>query len=63
MRNDLSVMYYTTFVDMYCCETWQLIVADEAQLYQLEHRMIMMCRVKLIDRLPTDVLRDKGMFW
>ena len=56
-------MYYTTFVDMYCCETWQLIVADETQLYQLEHRMIMMCGVKLIDRLPTDVLRDKGMFW
>ena len=56
-------MYYTTFVVLYCCETWQLIVADEAQLYQLEHRMIMMCGVKLIDTLPTDVLRDKGVFW
>ena len=50
-------------VALYCCETWELIVADEAQLHQVEHRMITMCRVRLVDRLSTDVLHDKGVFW
>ena len=53
------MMYYTTFVVLYCCKTWALIVADEAQLDQVEHRMITMCGVKLVDRLSTDVLPDK----
>ena len=54
------MMYYTTFAVLYCCKTWTLIVPDEAQLDQVEHRMITMCGAKLVDRLSTDVLPDKG---
>ena len=48
---------------LYCCELWELIVADEAQLHRVEHRMITMCGVKLVDRLSTDVFRDKRVLW
>ena len=44
---------------LYCCETWELTVADETRLRGVEHHMIrMMCRVGLVDRKSTDVLRD-----
>ena len=56
----ISVMYYIIFVVLYCCETWELIAADEAQLHQVEHQLMTICGVKLVDRLSTDVLRDKG---
>ena len=45
---------------LYCCETWELTVTDEARLCGAEHRMIrMMCGVRLVDRVSTDVLRDR----
>ena len=45
---------------LYCCETWELTVADEMRLRGVEHRMIrMICGVRLVDRVSTDVLRDR----
>ena len=45
---------------LYCCETWELNVVDEARLHGVERRMIrMMCGVRLVDRVSTDVLRDR----
>ena len=45
---------------MHCCETWELTVADEARLRGVERRMTrMMCGVRLVDRVSTDVLRAK----
>ena len=45
----------------YCCETWELpTVADEARLRGVEPHMIkMMCGVRLVERVSTDVLRDR----
>ena len=44
---------------LYCCETWGLTVVNEARLCGMERRMIMMmCGVRLVDRVPTDVIRD-----
>ena len=38
----------------------ELTVADEAKLHGVEHRMIrMMCGVRLVDRVSTDVLQDR----
>ena len=37
-----------------------IIVANEMRLCGVEHRMIrMMCAVRLVDRVSTDVLRDR----
>ena len=45
---------------MHCCETWELTVADEARLRGVERRTTrMMCGVRLVDRVSTDVLRAK----
>ena len=45
---------------LYSCETWELTVVDEARLRGVEHRIIrMMCRVRLVDRVLTYVLRDR----
>ena len=45
---------------LYCCETWELSVVDEARLPGVERRMIrMMCGVRLVDMVLTDVLRDR----
>ena len=44
---------------LYCCETWKLTVADEARLRVVERYMTRMCGVTLIDRVLTDVLRDR----
>ena len=45
---------------LYCCETWELTVADEMRLRGLERCMIrMMCGVRLVDRVSTDALRDR----
>ena len=42
------------------CEKWELTVVDEVKLRGVEYRMIrMMCWVRLIDRVSTDVLRDR----
>ena len=42
------------------CETWELTVAGEVWLRGVEPRMIrMMCGVRLVDRVSTDVLRDR----
>ena len=51
---------YVRPVLLYCCETWELTVADEARLHGLECCMIrMMCQVRLVDRVLTDVLWDR----
>ena len=45
---------------LYCCERWELTVADEMRLHGVERHMIrMMCGVRLVDRVSTDVLQDK----
>ena len=45
---------------LYCCETWELTVADKMRLRGVERRKIrMMCGVRLVDRVSTDVLRDR----
>ena len=45
---------------LYCCGTWELTVADGARLHGVEHRIIMMmCGVRLVDRVSTDVLQDR----
>ena len=44
---------------LYCCETWELTVADKARLRGVERRMIRICGVRLVDRVSTDVLRDR----
>ena len=45
---------------LYCCETSELTVADETRLRGVEPRMIrMMCVVRLVDRMLTNVLRDR----
>ena len=42
---------------LYCCETWERSVADDASLHGGEHRMIrMICGVRLVDRVSTDIL-------
>ena len=47
-------------LSLYCCETWKLTVVDEASLRGVERRMIsMMCGVRLVNRVSTDVLQDK----
>ena len=45
---------------LYCCETWELIVADNARLRRMERRMIRMIGgVRLVDRVSTDVLHNR----
>ena len=45
---------------LYCCKTWELTVADEARTREVERRMIsMICGVRLVDRVSTDVLRER----
>ena len=45
---------------LYCCETWELTFADETGLRGVERRMIrMICGVRLVDRVSTDVLRNR----
>ena len=47
-------------VSLYHCETWELTVVDEARLRGVERHVIrMMCGVRLVDRVLTDVLRDR----
>ena len=45
---------------LYCCETWELTVADEARLHGVDRRMItMMYGMRLVDTVLTDILYDK----
>ena len=45
---------------LYCCEPWELTVADEMRLRGVECHMIrMMCGVRLVDRVSTDVLWNR----
>ena len=45
---------------LYCCETFKLTVLEEVRLRGVERRMIrMMFWVRLVDRVLTDVLRDR----
>ena len=45
---------------LYCCETQELTVTNEARLRPVEHRMIrIMFEMTLVDRVSTDVVWDK----
>ena len=45
---------------LYCCETCELTIVDEARLCGVERCMIrMMCRVGLVDSVSADVLHDR----
>ena len=44
---------------LHFCETWELTVADERRLHGVEHDMIRICRVRLVDTVSTDVLCDR----
>ena len=45
---------------LYCCETWELTVSDEAKLRWVECRMIrMMCGMRLVDSKSADILWDR----
>ena len=45
---------------LYFCETWELKVVYEVRLCGVEYCMIkMICGVRLVDRVSTDVLRDR----
>ena len=42
------------------CKKWEFTGADETRLCGVECRMIrMMCGMRLVDRVPTDVLQDR----
>ena len=44
---------------LYCCKIWELTVTDEARLHGVERCMIrMMCWMRLVDRVLTEVLPD-----
>ena len=54
---------------LYCCETWELIAADEARLRGVERRMIrIMCGVRLVDGgmvmscLETSIRKDMRLW-
>ena len=52
--------YFVGPVLLYCCKTWELTVADEARLHGMERRFIkMMCGVRLVVKVLTDVLYDR----
>ena len=45
---------------LYCCESWVITNVDEVRLHRVGSCTIsMMLRVKLVDRVLTDVLQDK----
>ena len=45
---------------LYCCETWELTAVDKVRLRRVERCMIrMMYGVRLVDRVSTDVFRDR----
>ena len=62
-KQSLSLKIYQCCVRpvlLYFCETWELTVADEVRLRGVERRMVrMMCVVRLVDRVSTDMLHDK----
>ena len=59
-RIDSTWLYCVRHVLLYCYETWELAVVDEVRLRGEEPRMIRtMCGVRLVERLSTNVLRDR----
>ena len=51
---------YVRLVLLHCSKTWELTVADELTLRKVQQRMIRtMCWVKLVDRISSDVLRER----
>ena len=46
---------------LYCCETWELTIADEARLRGVKRCIMigMMCWVRLVDKVQTDFLQDR----
>ena len=59
-RIDSAWLYCVRHVLLCCYETWELAVVDEVRLRGEEPRMIRtMCGVRLVERLSTNVLRDR----
>ena len=64
-KQGLSLKQWGRFISvrpvlLYCYETWELTVPDEVRLRVVDLRMIrMMCGVRLVDRVSTDVLCDR----
>ena len=49
-----------TPVLLYCGEMWELTSADDTRLRGVGRRLIrMMCGVRLVDKVSTDILRDR----
>ena len=46
-------------LDQFCCNSWKLTVVDKARLHGVERQIIRMCGVRLVDRVPTDILCNR----
>ena len=47
-----------------CCETWKLTFVNEVRLHGVEHHIIrMVCGVKLVDKVLTDIICDRVGFY
>ena len=52
--------FNSAVLDQFCCTVVKLTFANQARLRGVERRMIRMsCGVRLVDRVSTDVLRDR----
>ena len=55
-----NIYQYFARIFLCCCETLELTVADEARLHGVESRIIkMMCSMRLVNRVSTDVFWDR----
>ena len=58
-----KIYQYFTRIFLCCCETLELTVVDEARLHGVERRIIkMMCSMRLVNRVSTDVFWDRVSF-
>ena len=58
-----KIYQYFTRIFLCCCETLELTVADEARFHGVERRIIkMMCSMRLVNRVSTDVFWDRVSF-
>ena len=49
---------------LYCSETRELTVAEGMRLHGVEQHIAPICRVKLVDRVSNDVIRERvGVFY
>ena len=55
-----KIYQYFARIFLCCCETLELTVTDEARLHGVECRIIkMMCSMRLVNRVSTDVFWDR----